>query len=75
MDVTTPLLLSKKWLAFHFGFYCRHSNRVYYDQLYNKVLTVSVLDQAGLKMEEIKRTTVRTFNREQSIALIQILHL
>lgn len=60
----SPFLLSKKWLCVHFGlFNGLHCN---YQQLYKKVLTPQVLDEAGLNVEDIRKSTVRTFDARTS---------
>lgn len=66
-----PELLTKKWLCIHFGLYSSRTNRCYYDLLYQRILTESVLMEAGISAEEVKK--VKTFTRPVSIRLKQLL--
>lgn len=69
-----PGLITKKWLCARFGL-IRQDGSVYYHGLYSKVLTPEVIEQMGCTIEQIRDTRLRTFNRVQTLKLIEILGL
>lgn len=69
-----PPLISKKWLACRFNL-MSPAGSVDYKGLYRKVLTPDVIQEMGLTIEQVRRSDVRTFDRQQTIKLIEILSL
>lgn len=69
-----PALITKKWLCIHFGL-MRSGGSIYYEGLYKKVLTPEVIERMGCTPEEIRDSRLRTFNRLQTLKLIEILGL
>lgn len=66
-----PPLLTKKWLAIHFG--CWNGKRISYKQLRRQVLTKSVLSEAGIPEDYAYSVSTRTFNAIYSMKLTQVL--
>lgn len=69
-----PELITKKYLAARFGL-IHPSGRITYKRLYEKVLTPSVIAALNCTEQEIRNCRVKTFTRQQTLVLIQILGL
>ena len=69
-----PPLISKKWLCYRFDL-VQPCGRPNYSQLYSKVLTGSVIAAMNATPDQIRRVSVRTFTREQTVVLIRLLGL
>lgn len=67
-----PELLTKKWLADYFG--CRRpGGTINVDMFYRLVLTPNVLAELGLKEADVRLPSFKTFTRQQSVRLREIL--
>lgn len=66
-----PRLLSKKWIAIHFG--CYNGQNVLWRRFRSHVLTPEVLQNAGIDQDFAYSRHCKTFNAIQSMKLTQIL--
>lgn len=69
-----PQLITKKYLCIRFGL-MQPSGSISYKRLYDKVLTASVIAGLNCTEQEIRNCRVKTFTREQSMKLIELLGL
>lgn len=69
-----PELITKKYLAARFGL-IHPSGSIAYKRLYDKVLTPAVIAALNCTEQEIRNCRVKTFTRQQTLVLIQILGL
>lgn len=69
-----PPLITKKWLCCHFGL-ITPKGQLQYRALYRKVLTADVVKACGLKMDEVRRQDLKTFDAVTSANLKRILML
>lgn len=71
---TLPALLTKKELASRMD--CTMpGGLINRRRLYNCVLTDDVLERIGLTSEQVRKISFRTFTREQTVLLVEILSL
>lgn len=66
-----PPLLTKKWLAIHFG--CFNGREILRRRFRAQVLTPEVLQRAGISEEHAYSRSTRTFTATQSLMLTKIL--
>ena len=69
-----PPLISKKWLCYRFGL-VQPCGRPIYPALYTKVLTPAVIEAMGATVEQVRNRDVKTFTRQQTMVLINVLGL
>lgn len=73
-DFDAPLLISKKWLCWHFRL-VHPGGKCNYPALYQWILTPDVLAAMGLSTDQVRRPEFKTFNRVQTVRLIELLAL
>jgi len=66
-----PRLLTKKWLAIHFG--CHNGSEILRHRFRSQVLTAEVIQRAGISEERAYSRNTRTFTAIESRMLTQIL--
>ncbi len=66
-----PKLLTKKWLAIHFG--CFNGHEILRHRFRSQVLTTDVIQRAGISEERAYSRNTRTFTAIESRMLTQIL--
>lgn len=71
---TPPPLITKKWLCYRFDLVSGR-DRLNYDGLYRKVLTPEVIEAMGATVAEIRSRRLKTFSRQQTMMLINLLGL
>lgn len=69
-----PMLICKKWLCTHFDL-VYPNGRVNTKALYSKVLTPAVIRGMGMSVAEMRSQSLKTFDRQQTVLLIKLLHL
>jgi hypothetical protein len=69
-----PPLITKKWLCVRFDL-VQPSGRIYYERLYDYILTPEIIDCLGCTIDEIRNKSMKTFTRAQTLVLIDKLGL
>lgn len=69
-----PPLIDKKWLCKRFNLILP-SGYINYKRLYDMVLTAEVIAALGATTDEIRNISFKTFNRQQTLILIDVLGL
>lgn len=73
-DTKCPPLISKKYLCIRMEL-VMPGGQCNYQALYRQVLTDAVLAACGLTPQQVRQRNVKTFNREQSVKLKEVLAL
>lgn len=69
-----PAIISKKWLCWRFEL-VHPGGKPNYPALYVWILTPDVLQALGLTTKQVRRPEFRTFNRQHSVQLVELLSL